>query len=237
MTLLATVAFTTWFRGVPNWLRAWVPLLTLPFLYAEMPAVIGAAGNAQLFDPRVMQWELQLFGEQPARTWAMRWTSRTLSELLHAAYLSYYGIIFSVPAVLWLRRRRSEFIDATFVLMLVFVTCFFIYIVFPVAGPRYYWSHPDAVSGPLRRATLWILETGSSRGTAFPSSHVAVALTQSLLAIRYFGWKGASLLILSLGLGVGAIYGGFHYAIDIVAGAILGLLIFAVGLALTQKRE
>lgn len=223
---------------MPHSLRAWVPLLTLPFLYAEMPTVIAAAGNTQLFDPRVMQWELQLFGEQPAQTWAMRWTSSTLSELLHAAYLSYYGIIFSVPAVLWLRRRRSEFIDATFVVMLVFVTCFLIYIVFPVAGPRYFWSHPDTVSGPLRRATLWILETGSSRGTAFPSSHVAVALTQSLLAFRYFGWKGgASLLILSLGLAVGAIYGGFHYAVDVIGGAVIGPLILALGLALIGTRR
>jgi membrane-associated phospholipid phosphatase len=236
VALLTAIAGATWISPVPGWLRLWAPLMTLPFLYAEMPAVIAAAGHSQLLDARVMDWEHLIFGEQPARTWAARWPSRPVSEALHAAYLSYYAIIVSVPAVLWLGRRRSAFADAVFVLVLTFVCCFLIYVFFPVAGPRYFWpSVADRVSGPFRLATLWVLETGSSRGTAFPSSHVAVAVTQSLLAFRYFGAKALPLAVLSTGLGVGAIYGGFHYAIDVIAGAVLGGSIFASSAFVTAR--
>jgi membrane-associated phospholipid phosphatase len=238
LTLLGIVGLTARSRGVPAWMRAWIPLCTLPFLYGEMPAIIAAAGNTRLLDSQAMRWELAAFGEQLAQTWAARWASRPLSEVLHAAYLSYYAIIFSVPAALWRTHRRSEFIDATFVLLLVFVVCFVIYIFVPVAGPRYYWQSPaDNVTGPVRQATLWVLETGSSRGTAFPSSHVAVAITQSLLGLQYFGWRASPLVVLAIGLSLGAIYGGFHYAVDVVAGGALGALLFFVGRALTPRRN
>jgi membrane-associated phospholipid phosphatase len=228
--LVTTVAFATWSSRVPEWLRLWLPLFTLPVLYAEMPALIAAAGHSQLLDTYVVAWESALFGGQPAREWAARWRSAILSEALHGAYLSYYPIIFSVPVSLWLTRRRAEFADATFVLMLTFVLCFTAYMMFPVAGPRYVpaasFGH---MRGPVRAATIWVLETGSSRGTAFPSSHVAVAVTQTLLAFRYFRAAAIPLALLTVGLGLGAIYGGFHYAIDVLVGAVLGALVFFVG--------
>ena len=221
--LLVVLAVTTWTRPVPAWLRLWAPLAALPILYSELPMLMRAAGQAQLFDARVIIWERLLFADQPARSLALRWPFLPLSETLHAAYLSYYGIIFSVPVLLWLQRRRSEFVTAAFALLLTFVACFAIYIVFPVGGPRYFWSSPaDAIAGPIRRATLWVLETGSSRGTAFPSSHMAVAGTQAILALRFFGVRGAVIGVLAVGLGLGAVYGGFHYAIDVLAGAALG---------------
>jgi membrane-associated phospholipid phosphatase len=34
------------------------------------------------------------------------------------------------------------------------------------------------------------------------------------------------LLVSSVGLALGAIYGGFHYGVDVVAGLVLGLLLF-----------
>ena len=230
------LAVTTWARSVPAWLRLWAPLVALPTLYSELPALMRAAGQPGLFDARVVAWERMLFAGQPARALALRWPSFALSEMLHAAYLSYYGIIFSVPVLLWLRRRRGEFVTATFALLLTFVACFAIYIVFPVAGPRYFWSSPaDAVAGPVRRATLWVLETGSSRGTAFPSSHMAVAVTQTILALRFFAGRGAVIGLLALGLGVGAVYGGFHYAIDVLVGAALGGTLTLAALAAARR--
>lgn len=229
VVLLIAVASATWLPNVPLWLRAWTPLLALPLLYAELPSIISAAGHTQLFDHRVIGWEQALFGEQPARTWVTRWSSPALSEALHAAYLSYYAIIFSIPAALWLTRRRSDFAAATFVLMLTFVACFAVYVVFPVAGPRYYWPSVGSDDAPMRRVTLWLLEAGSSRGTAFPSSHVAVAVTQSILGVRYFGPRGLILALLAIGLALGAVYGGFHYAIDVIAGVAYGALVAGLG--------
>jgi membrane-associated phospholipid phosphatase len=210
--------------------------MSLLFLYTELPLLIRAAGHQIYFDPTVIQWERTLFGGQPALEWAASWSSVVLSEILHSAYVSYYAIIFVVPTLLALRGRHQEFSEAVFVLLLTFTVCFAAFIVFPVSGPRYIWSaRPDVASGPVRQFTLWVLESRSSRGTAFPSSHVAVATTQSLLAIVYFGRRGVLVAIVSILLAIGAIYGGFHYAVDVLAGVALGLTVAAVGLAAVRS--
>lgn len=231
--LLAIVAAATWLPGAGKRLRVWLPLLTVPALYAQMPAVIAAAGHAGTFDAVVVQWEQSLFNSQPAFAWARLWPSAALSELLHAAYLAYYGIIFAVPLAA-ARFRPAALGSSVFVVLFTFVACFVVYLFFPVAGPRYYWT-PGSPDGPLRRLTLWILESGSSRGTAFPSSHVAVAVTQSLLALRLFGRKGSPILAVSMGLALGAVYGGFHYAIDVVAGVLYGVFTAVAGWALVRR--
>jgi len=233
LAILAAVASATWVRDLPRWLRAWLPLFCLLFLYSEIPMLLRAIGQEALYDDTVISWEQALFDAQPARVWAGRWPIRLASETLHLAYLSYYPLIFSVPVVLWWRRRADDFTEAMFALMLTFIACFTCYLFFPVAGPRYLWLQPVGVpEGPVRAATTWLLEARSSRGTAFPSSHVAVATTQAVLAFRYFGWRGAFIAVLALGLSAGAVYGGFHYAIDVLAGIGVGALVVSVALAI-----
>jgi len=102
--------------------------------------------------------------------------------------------------------RRREFREMVFTLVLCFVLCFACYVVFPVQGPRYLWvDSGDIPVGPVRALTLRLLESNSSRGTAFPSSHVAVAAAQSLLALRYWRRRGLPVLVVTLGLALGAV--------------------------------
>jgi membrane-associated phospholipid phosphatase len=60
-------------------------------------------------------------------------------------------------------------------------------------------------------------------------------MTQSLLAFRYFGWRATPLAILTAGLAIGAVYGGFHYLIDVIAGALLGGIVFLIGRLATAQ--
>lgn len=235
IAVLAAIAAATWLPVVPQWLRRWAPLLSLLFLYTELPLLIRAAGHDSFLDPTVVRWEGAIFGGQPAIEWAAARPSMLLSELLHVAYLGYYPIIFVVPAFLALRSRKHDFSEAVFVLLLTFTVCFVAFVVFPVAGPRYLWtSRADAVAGPARQFTVWLLESRSSRGTAFPSSHVAVATTQSILAVTYFGHRGILVAVVSALLALGAIYGGFHYAIDVVAGIVVGAVVTTLGLTVAR---
>jgi membrane-associated phospholipid phosphatase len=206
-------------------LADWLPLLLIPFLYAEVPHLIRGLGT-QFNDGVVQGWEQALFGGQPARTLAAALPSATLSEALHAAYLTYYPLIYTPPLILYLTGRRVAFAETVFVVILVYVVCLAAFVVFPVQGPRYLWSAPPAMpEGPVRSVAVAILERGSSRGAAFPSSHVAVAVAQALMAFR---WRTARALVyagLAAGLSIGAVYGGFHYATDVIAGAALGMLL------------
>jgi membrane-associated phospholipid phosphatase len=106
---------------------------------------------------------------------------------------------------------------------LVYGVCWSAFVLFPVQGPRYLWApSPLWPHGPVRELTLHLLSAGSSRGAAFPSSHVAVAAVQAVVLWRTHRVLGAIVAAATVAIGLGAVYGGFHYAIDAVAGAALG---------------
>lgn len=208
----------------------WLPLLLVPFLYAELPYLMGQ--SVVIRDSLVRAWETALFGTQPARTLANAMPYAVLSEVLHLGYVLYYPIVYVPPLLLYVAGRREEYGRNLLALMLTYVTCFLVFIMFPVEGPRYAWGPPPSVpDGPVRSLTLAILEHASSRGTAFPSSHAAVAVAQGVVALRFQRSVGVVVLATSVLLMIGAVYGGFHYAVDIVAGAVIGLAI-SLGVAM-----
>lgn len=215
-------------RGGLRFVRDWAPLLLVPALYAELPDLISGAGS-RFHDQMVQTWEAGLFGASPAHVAAGRWPWLSLSELLHLGYLSYYAIIYLPPLWLYLRNERREFEVTITALAVTFAVCFAIFVFFPVAGPRYLWSAPPGIpDGPIRRLALTLLAAGSSKGAAFPSSHVAVAVVQSIMMLRHHRRAGLLISGASLLLALGAVYGGFHYGIDVLAGAATGGLLAAV---------
>jgi membrane-associated phospholipid phosphatase len=218
-------------------LAAWLPLLAVPTCYAALPLVAAGLGRAALHDPLIIGWEHALFGASPARTLAARWPARALSELLHLGYLSYYAVIYLPPAWLWWRATRDAdgarpraFAASTWTVWLAFVACYAVFAWLPVQGPWYQWPAPGAVpDGPVRGVVQALLHAGSSRGTAFPSSHVAVSVAQTLALAQVAPRLAAPTAIATVLLAAGAVYGGFHYAVDVLAGALLGAAVGALG--------
>ena len=136
--------------------------------------------------------------------------------------------IFVPPLLLYVRGERRGYAQTVLALTVAYVACWVIFAVAPVEGPRYLWT-PNAPDGPARRLAVAILAAGSSRGAAFPSSHMAVSVVQTVLAFRWQPKVGAILALVSVLVGLGAVYGGFHYGVDMIAGAVLGFLVgFAV---------
>jgi membrane-associated phospholipid phosphatase len=149
---------------------------------------------------------------------------------MHAAYLSYYPILVGAPSVFWLTGRRAAARRALLLMMSTFYVCYTIFLIFPVAGPRYLFPLADnaATAAPLAAFTHRLLSAGSAWGTAFPSSHVAVAVVAAWCAWRALKPLGALLLPAALLLALGTVYGQFHYAVDAVAGVVLGVLVLVL---------
>jgi membrane-associated phospholipid phosphatase len=207
---------------------AWIPLILWPALYAEVPTVIAGLGTA-FHDMTVQRWDLALFGTQPSQRLAGALPNTGLSELVHVGYLSYYALIYVPPAVLFASGRRTDFARTVFAVTAVCLACLVAFVTFPVAGPRYLWgAPPDVPHGPARAFATWLLELGSARGTAFPSSHAAVAAAQSMMALRVQRPVGLVASFATLLLSVGAVYGGYHYAVDVLAGLSLGVIVVAL---------
>lgn len=241
--IVIAALYVAWRRPASGWRGAagdWMPLALLPALYAELPLLMlpGADGVVAFRDPTVLGWELALFGGEPARSLATALPAGWLSELLHFGYLSYYALVFVPPFLLYVQGRRDAFALSAAAVMGTFAVCFLVFALWPVEGPRYRYPAPAGIAdGPVRSAVLFILERGSSRGAAFPSSHAAAAVAQSLVLLRVAPSLGAGVAGLTLLLLVGAVYGGFHYAIDMAAGTVVGAAVAGIALRMVQVRQ
>ena len=204
-----------------GWLGLCLPLVAIPFLYWELP-LLNQALAAGYHDPVVVGWERALFGGEPARELAGALPWVWLSEPLHVAYLMLYPLIFVPPLLLLVRREKEAFRTTVFGLMLAALACYLVFVYFPVQGPRYFGPPEGVPDGPVRRLTLAVLEQGSSRGSAFPSSHVGIMTAQSILALVYQRRFGVVVSLVTVALAFGAVYGGFHYGVDVLVGGCVG---------------
>lgn len=224
LATLAIVGASIGFRSAhARTLRGLMPLALVPVLYIDLRWLIAGWGRPHL-DATIISWEQIFFPGDPSRTLALRFSGLTVSEVLHACYASYYVIVFVPPVLLYLRGRREEYFETTMALLLVFLTCFSCFQLFPVDGPRYLVGPADAPAGPIRAAVLYLLQNGSSRGTAFPSSHVAASVVATISALRHQRRVGYVVALLAAGLTISTVYGGFHYGVDALAGLLVGVL-------------
>jgi len=128
-----------------------------------------------------------------------------------------------VPVALlgaWRCRGHDGLERVAFATALAFYLCYLCFAVFPVAGPRYEFAR---IVGPQTDGFLFglvhgILEAGSAKGTAFPSSHVAATVTAWLAAGRLNRRVFWALSPFAVALTLGTVYGRFHYGIDALAG-------------------
>ena len=210
-------------------LAEFYPLALTVFLYTHVGLVNAARGVSH--DALVQRWEEALFGGQPSIEWIRAFPSPAWSTLMHAAYLSYYAILGGAPLGLWVRGRRDAARGTLLLMMATFYVCYTAFLAFPVAGPRYVFAAADnaATAVPMAALAHRLLERGSAWGTAFPSSHVAVALVAAVCAWRGFRPLGAVLLPAALLLSLGTVYGQLHYGVDALAGAALAAFVLIAG--------
>jgi membrane-associated phospholipid phosphatase len=208
-------------------LHTFYPLILLAGFYSAIGVLNDGRGVEAILarDAVVQRWEAALFGGQPAYDWIRRAPSVFWSGALHLVYLSYYPMILLPGPMLAARGRWDGARRLVFALMLAFVVCYLMFILFPVAGPNYAFPHP---TGPVRevwsaRIVYDLLEGGSSVGAAFPSSHVAATMAATIAAWRAWPALGRVMLIPFLLLVVAVVYCQMHYAVDAVSGLAVGL--------------
>ncbi|GBD32812.1 MAG: hypothetical protein KatS3mg081_2784 [Gemmatimonadales bacterium] len=209
------------------------PLIMLLPFYGSIGILTEQVGwDRVLANDRVIQgWEAALFGGQPSYDWIRGAPSTFWSGVLHLAYFSYYFIVLLGPVLLLVLGRRSEARDVLFRCMLAFVICYAIFILYPVAGPYYAFPQPE---GPVRevwsaKLVYGLLESGSSFGAAFPSSHVAATVAVTLGVWQHQRTMGLVFAPLALLLTIGTVYCQMHYALDAIAGLLFGVGAWALG--------
>jgi membrane-associated phospholipid phosphatase len=222
--------------GASGFFGEFYPLMAAAGLYTAIGAINRVAGVSH--DGTVQGWEQAVFGGQPSRDWIRAAPWVWLSWLLHAGYLSYYFILAGAPLGLWLSGRRDGARRVTVAIMAAFYICYAVFLLFPVAGPRYVFppAANAATDTAIARFTQRLLDNGAAWGTAFPSSHVAVSLAAAGTALAEWRRLGAALLAAATLLTLGTVYGQFHYAVDAMAGAALAAAVVVVSRRISGTR-
>lgn len=202
----------------------WYPLVLFLAFYPEA----GALRNV-LFPDRdalVVAWDDALF---PGRWYATLPARLPLaaSELVHAAYASYYLLLF-LPALL-AARRQPRLADAyVFAVTLAMLAHYAASFLFPTAGPAGAGSPPP--QGGAFGTLVALAYRGFDRGgLAFPSTHAVAAVVAGVHAARMYPPLGAGFAALVAAILASTVLGGFHYPVDTAAGLVSGLLFVALG--------
>jgi len=224
-------AGTTFIRLV----RLWYPFVLLPLLYWELSS-LNRLITTSFFDSHVVSAEQALFGWQPSQELSIIAPWPFLSELLHFCYGAYEILLPVIGLTFFISRRDAEFRRFATAVMFTFLACYLIFIIIPVRGPFHHFGPPATDSGGFVAGLIHrLLGVASSEGTAFPSSHVAASIA------IWFGIRGVfrrlswAVMIIVIGIILGTVYGGFHYAIDSLAGLIVGVTLGPLGLRLHDR--
>lgn len=200
-------------------------------------------------------YEQYLFGCQPALLFSQVFSNGVFSELMCLGYASYYPLI-AVVTMFYFVRRYNQFARASFIILGSFFIYYIIYIILPVAGPQYYYNavgldqiahgvFPDVGSffaanqealatpgytdGIFYQMVVYAHNAGERPTAAFPSSHVGVTTILMILA-----WDSRnrrmfySILPLYILLCLSTVYIYAHYAIDVFAGWVSAVAIYAL---------
>jgi membrane-associated phospholipid phosphatase len=73
-----------------------------------------------------------------------------------------------------------------------------------------------------------ILRRVSHQMNTFPSGHVAVSVVAALSLLRVWTAGGAVMAAVAAGIAVGAVVGRYHYLLDVLLGAAVGVVAFVI---------
>ncbi len=244
-----TIAIWMVYRLVPcpatRLLRVLVQLLMLGWWYEDTYHINSLFTN---LDPIFARAEQSVFGLQPSLVFAQKFPHPVISEILDMGYVSYYPIIAAVIFYYFFKRYK-EFERTGFIIIASFFAFYVIFDLVPVTGPMYYFYavgldnirqgifpevgdyflshiHPAEVPGykdGFFYQFIMAAHQAERPTAAFPSSHVGISVVVVLLAWRS---RCKSLFVITLSLTVliffATVYIQAHYAIDAIAGLLVG---------------
>ena len=163
------------------------------------------------------------------RTAGTSGTSRTgLGLALEVAYLFCYPLVPLGLAALYAAGQRSHVAGFWLVVLIATYLCYAITPFVPAYPPRDLAGSqpPRAQTGKLRIFNRWILKHGSIHAISFPSAHVASSFAVALALLHYAPLLGLVFLFIAVWISLGAVVGRYHYALDVLLGAVTALVVF-----------
>ena len=172
-----------------------------------------------------------LFNGPPA-AWMRAHAAVWLVGPMELGYLAFYPLYPVVAGLFWAWRERQPFANAfrglTDALSVGYLICYATYLLFPTRSPANglgVQQFGGAQRGLFQSLVELIQNHAGVHGNAFPSSHIMLAFVVLIFAYRFLPRLAPWLLFPILLMCVGAVYDGYHYAGDVMVGALLGVVV------------
>lgn len=208
-------------------LRAWMPLADLLIAY-RLPALIARAPSPAL-EQRWLALDHRWLGKD-----LLRQSERMpglLRRPLELCYLLCYPMVplgFAILSLCGFRGDADRFWTAVLAAAL---PCYGLVIWLPMRPPRIV-ERSACTHSRTRALNLRILQHASIQLNTFPSAHVAAAVASALAVSERLPAAGAALGVIAAGIAIGCVVRRYHYAVDAVAGLLLGVIGFLVSRAI-----
>ena len=209
--------------------RDWYPPAFLIVIYLENRRLIPLV-NPHDLDGLLIKIDRFLFlGQDPtilmeSITWPI------LSEILQAAYASFYFLPFALGVVVYRTRPRIDFHINVATLLTGFYLTFIGYYLTPAIGPRFTLDHLQTF--PLE-GVFWFdcIRTALDRAEGLmrdccPSGHTMISMLTVLLARRYARAFFPAACIWAILIIISSVYLRYHYVIDLIAGVFLSIWVY-----------
>jgi len=220
---------TKWIKSkLFQFIRHAYPLLFITYFYTETDYL-----NNIFFpnlDEIVIAWEHSLFEGMPSISFYRNLPQTWFSELMNMGYASYYFLITACILIIFIKQQK-QYERAVFIILNAFLIYYLVFILFPVSGPQYHLEAPlntIANSGFFRSLVLFAEGLGEAPTAAFPSSHVGIAVVVQLLLVKSHKTAFYTILPFSILICFSTVYIKAHYAVDVLAGLISGIILFWV---------
>ncbi len=218
---------------VLRWFRLFYIQIFYLVFFSEAIHLSYLLHDGASYDRFFADLDMALFGMQPSvELYRLLPRTRLVTEFFFFSY-AFYFLLFSAGIwLLFFRRREASAYVFLSTVTTGFYLLFLFYLIVPVAGPKYFfdtlrrqWYDPFEgflFTHLLKRA----FDSMDLYGAAFPSSHAAIATVSLLMNFRFQRTVGWVVLPFTLSLLVSTVYIYAHYAVDIIAGVVVGLLFF-----------
>jgi membrane-associated phospholipid phosphatase len=237
-----------WMRPLPTLRR-----LTITAIGAVMCAMIAALSRTDL--PIARDWSPLLlilvgyymsgrfFVHPSARleSWLTAWDRRLLSDpttrfaswpRLLVSYLEmvYMGCFLLLPAgyAALVYTGHGAFGNRYWTMVIAAEFGAFAPLAFIQTRPPWALERARPADTGVQRLASHMVRQFTIRVNTFPSGHAAGSLAVALGVIGVLPWTGLALLVLALSISVACVVGRYHYVVDVVAGAVLALVLWWV---------
>ncbi len=208
----------------------WLPAVFFVTVFEEVSYLsLSLRGGWQ--NVHVIAFESLWFAVPPT-LWMHRQAAPWLDQFLEFGYFAFYLLYPVVGGLFWIWRERPPFANAfrrlTDALSVGYLICYATYLLFPTRSPANTQGVQQfgGATGGLFQSLVGLVQNHAGvHGNAFPSAHILLVFVVLVFAYRFLPRLAPWLLFPVLLMCVGAVYDGYHYATDVVAGALLGIVL------------